>query len=384
MTELFALPTLDAADHEVAEDVHRMRRELASALRAPQRWAGGLRRTMLARAIQGSNSIEGYVVSVDDAVAAVDEEEPLSAEERTWAEIVGYRQTLNYVLRMANDPHFHFDTSAIRSMHFMLLNHDLSKDPGQYRTRSIYVHDDKLGANVYEGPDAENVPELMSTFARSLDEQTACDPLTAAAMAHLNLVMIHPFRDGNGRMARALQTLVLARTSIVEPAFASIEEWLGHNTDDYYRILALTGAGHWNPHRDAHWWIKFNLRAHHMQAQTLRRRIRNAERIWLRLDDIVGKHALPERVTDVLYEAVLGYRVRRSGHLRRAELEGRTATRDFARMVQFNLLTAVGETRGRHYVAGPVLDELRAELRADRSMLDDPYPWMPAALRAPR
>lgn len=382
MAELFACPHLDTEDHDTTRAIHDMRRELASVLRVPKRWAGGLRRTMIARAIQGSNSIEGYVVSVDDAVAAVDDDAPLSAEDQTWAEILGYRQTLNYVLRMANDAHFRFDTSALRSMHFMLLNHDLSKEPGQYRSRPIYVHDEALGENVYEGPDARLVPELMDTLANTLNNAPDTDPLVAAAMAHLNLVMIHPFRDGNGRMARALQTLVLARQSIVESPFASIEEWLGHNTDDYYRVLAMTGAGSWNPHRDAHLWIKFNLRAHHIQAQTLQRRIRNAERIWLRLDELVLEHDLPERVAEMLYEAVLGYRVRRSGYIKRAGLESRTATRDLSRLVATDLLKAVGETRGRHYVAGPVLEELRAELHADRPRLHDPYPWIPAKLRA--
>lgn len=62
-------------------------------------------------------------------------------------------------------------------------------------------------------------------------------------MAHLNLVMIHPFRDGNGRMARALQTLVLALDEVLEPTFSSIEEWLGSNTADYYLVLAATGRG---------------------------------------------------------------------------------------------------------------------------------------------
>lgn len=55
-----------------------------------------------------------------------------------------------------------------------------------------------------------------------------------AGMAHLNLVMIHPFRDGNGRMARCLQSLVLARGGILDPVFISIEEYLGRNTQRYY------------------------------------------------------------------------------------------------------------------------------------------------------
>jgi Fic family protein len=49
-------------------------------------------------------------------------------------------------------------------------------------------------------------------------------------MAHLNLVMIHPFRDGNGRMARCLQSVVLAREGVLSPVFMSVEEYLGRNT----------------------------------------------------------------------------------------------------------------------------------------------------------
>ena len=77
-------------------------------------------------------------------------------------------------------------------------------------------------------------------------------------MAHLNLVMIHPFRDGNGRMARALQTMVLAQDQVVEPTFSSIEEWLGNNTQDYYDVLAATGRGRLAPGNDATLWVKFN------------------------------------------------------------------------------------------------------------------------------
>ena len=84
---------------------------------------------------------------------------------------------------------------------------------------------------------------MMTSLMDELSTASSVDPLVRAAMAHLNLVLIHPFRDGNGRMARALQTLVLSRGGIGEPAFSNIEEWLGGNTEDYYRVLAATGGG---------------------------------------------------------------------------------------------------------------------------------------------
>ena len=377
---IYDYPSLTVEDRTVLDEIHDMRRQLASALRAPRRWQGGLRRTMLARAIRGSNSIEGYLVAEDDAAAALDDEEPLSSDERTWAEIRGYRQALGYVLQMAGDPHFMIDISAIRGMHYMMLAHDLGKSPGQYRTGPIYVHDDKRDLVVYEGPDPTQVPALMAEMVACLRTDADIDPLVRGAMAHLNLVMIHPFRDGNGRMARALQTLVISRQTIIEPAFSSIEEWLGHNTEDYYQVLAITGRGSWRPRPDAHLWVTFTIRAHHMQAQTVARRVAEASEIWIALDELVGMHSLPERVTGILYEAVLGYRVRRSGYMKMAEVEKHTATRDLGRLADLRLLQPRGETRGRHYTAGERLIELRMQSRRQRPDLADPYPWFRSRL----
>jgi len=377
---IYASPSLTSEDREVLAQVHEMRRQLASVLRAPRRWQGGLRRTMLARAIRGSNSIKGYVVAEDDAAAALDDDNPLSADERTWAEIRGYRQALGYVLQMASDPHFMIDTSALRSMHYMMLAHDLSKSPGQYRTGPIYLPDDRRDLVAYEGPAAGRVPSLMGELAADLHADADIDPLIRGAMAHLNLAMIHPFRDGNGRMARALQTLAISRQAIIEPAFSSIEEWLGHNTEDYYQVLAITGQGSWRPRPDAHLWITFNIRAHHMQAQTVARRVDEASEIWKELDTLVTTNSLPERVTEILYEAVLGYRIRRSGYMKMTEIEKHTATRDLGRLADLGILQPQGETRGRHYTAGNQLSALREECHRRRRPLIDPYPWIRARL----
>ncbi len=381
MDALFQPPDLGLDDLAVIEEIGQIRARLASVLRAPKRWEGGLRRTSRARAIQGSNSIEGYTVSDQDAAAAVEDEPPLTADERTWAEIVGYRRVLTYVLSVASEPGFAIYESMIRSMHFMLLEHELAKSPGRYRTGPIYVRDDQLDRNVYEGPEPEQVPDLVRRFVHKLGDASS-DALVRAAMAHLNLVMIHPFRDGNGRMARALQTMVLAQDQVLEPTFSSIEEWLGHNTDDYYAVLAATGGGAWHPARDTRLWVQFNLRAHHMQAQTQQRRFDEAERLWTLVDSLVSRHRLPERSADALFDALLGMRVTRPSYVKRTEVEDRTATRDLVRMTELGLLTAHGHTRARFYTAGPPLVEEMRALRRRRQPLVDPYPSLAGEIRA--
>src|SRR4051794_13236770 len=212
---LFATPGLDAKDLGVISEIGNLRRSLRIHLHEPRRWKGQLRRNLKARAIRGSNSIEGYDVSLDDALALVEDEEPMDADKRTAMEIVGYRNALTYIQQLADDSDFMLDESLLRSLHFMMLGHDLGKSPGRWRQKPIFVHDEEQNIQVYEGPDHEAVPALMRELVGVLQRSGDEPVFVRAAMAHLNLVMIHPFRDGNGRMARALQTLVLAREKIL-------------------------------------------------------------------------------------------------------------------------------------------------------------------------
>jgi Fic family protein len=384
MPPLFNTPDADLEDQQAIGQIHDIRASLADVLRAPRRWNGLLRRAATARAIQGSNTIEGYTVTDQDAVAAVDDEPPLSTDEATWAEIVAYRRVLTYVLNVATEPDFVIDETVLRSMHFMLLEHDLTKSPGRYRTSGVYVRDDRTETNVYEGPAFEIVPDLMGALSESLTAPTQDDPLVRAAMAHLNLVMIHPFRDGNGRMARALQTMVLAQDQVVEPTFSSIEEWLGSNTQEYYDVLAAVGRGSWQPDNDATLWVKFNLRAHHMQAQTMRRRFAEAETQWEHIDQLITRHKLPERLGNAMFDALLGLRVTRPSYLKLTDVDERTGTRDLVAAAERGLLEAKGERRGRHYVAGAPLQVIRKQLRDARRALSDPYPTLTEEIRRAR
>ena len=378
MEAIFLPPRLGAHDDTVIQEIDEMRAALSQVLRAPRRWQGTLRRSAQARAIRGSNSIEGYTVSDDDAAAAVDDVPALTADERTWAEILGYRRVLTYVINVGATSGFVLEESVVKSMHFMLLEHDLSKSPGQYRTGPVYVTDEH--GVVYTAPEAGSVPSLMTALVRQ-STNPGTHPLVNAAMAHLNLVMIHPFRDGNGRMGRALQTLVLAMDHRLEPQFSSIEEWLGANTTDYYSALAVTGAGAWHPDRDTRMWIRFNLRAHHMQAQTVQRRFAEANQHWSFIDGLIESHSLPERVGSALFDAIVGFRLTRPLYVSHADLDERQATRDLTRVTDLGLLQAHGQTKGRYYTAGPVLAAHRAKLRAARQSLADPYPDLIAEMK---
>jgi len=369
---IFRCPELGSAENNVLDEIGKIRTSIKYSLHTPARWIGLLRRSTFARAIRGSNSIEGYNVTEEDAIAAVEGEAPIDALADTWHAIKGYQTAMTYVLQLAHDPTFSYSDGLLKALHFMMLGHELSKHPGTWRPGVIYVRDQQSGNIVYEGPAAEEIPELIKELLWCLNNEVSASPLIGAAMAHLNLVMIHPFSDGNGRMSRCLQTLVLAREGILEPQFCSIEEYLGRNTQEYYNVLAEVGQGSWHPKNNARLWIRFSLTAHYRQAKTIVRRIEELKRISDEIEQLVEQKRLPERCMFALVDATRGYRIRNSTYRKISEISENLASRDLKLLVDEGLLIPIGETRSRAYGASPVLVEIQKRTRLQKR-IEDPF-----------
>jgi Fic family protein len=381
---LFNTPDLGDRELEVISDINDLAEKLRIRLHEPHRWFGSLRRVQFARAVQGSNSIEGFDAPIDDAAAIELGEAPLDADEETRAAIKGYCDAMTYVLQLSSEPNFHYGEQLLKSLHFMMTCYDLKIRPGLWRQGSIYVRNEESGEIVYEGADLDDVPQLMHELVDELNVEDNCPIIVRAAMAHLNLVMVHPFRDGNGRMARCLQTLVLARNGVLSPVFCSIEEYLGRNTQAYYDVLARVGQGSWNPEGDAIEWVRFILTAHLRQAKTLQRRIRESEKLWDDLERLIEEKSLPYRTINPLYDASMRFRVRNGTYRAilaemEEEISEQVATRDLKQLTEVGLLIPHGTARGRFYTATPELWGLRQSIIAHRDSRDDSDPFTTAS-----
>jgi Fic family protein len=296
----------------------------------------------------------------------------MDATEETWREIVGYRNAMTYILQLAEDEHFEFHAQLLRSLHFMMMQHSLKKMPGRWRPGDIYVVNEATEQRVYEGPDAGTVPGLIDELVSYLNSGSDCHVLVKAAMAHLNFTMIHPFKDGNGRMARALQTLVLSREGTVSPVFSSIEEWLGRNTPAYYQILAEVGQGGWHPKNDPHPWVQFCLTAHFQQAHTLVKRNNWLSKVYEEVSAVARTLKLPERADVLLVDAAFGLRLRAGRYREENEISDVVASRDLRKMVDLELLMPHGEKRGRYYTGSARLREIAAKHKMP-GQAENPY-----------
>lgn len=375
---LHTVPEIAAHDAAVLNAVDDIRRSLRHALARPRRWRGTLRRQAQARAVRGSNSIEGITVTEDQALAIIGNEADQVSVDATWLAVKGYSDAMTY-LQVLAERSAALSEADLLALHFMVQGHELARTPGRYRSGEVFVHDDDAQRTVYTGPDADAVPQLMAEYVAALSELAMSDlhPMIQGAMAHLNLVMIHPFSDGNGRMSRIVQSFMLYREQFSETPFVSIEEYLGRNTTAYYDVLTRTGRGKWSPERSAAEWIEFVLTAHYRQARTVQGRLWSADRVAEQVDDIIEADLAPERAAPALELTFSGWSLRNATYRELTDVTPTTASRDLSALVGSGILQRHGAKKGAWYSPADTyrtwLTELREQTKASFDAGADPY-----------
>ena len=240
------------------------------------------------------------------------------------------------------------------------------------RPGAVFVVNQSSRETVYDPPDAGQLEGLILELVTYLGAKPRRSAYVSAAMAHLNLTLIHPFKDGNGRMARALQTLILAREGLVNPVFSSIEEWLGQNTEAYYSVLTAVAQGAWSPGNSALPWVRFCLRAHYQQADRMIRRFDEYDALYAEVATIVARLRLNDRVSMPLFDCALGQHMTNTRYQKETGVSQFVSGRDLKDLADLGLLQPFGEKRGRFYRAGSDLKAAYARVRIRVASID-PY-----------
>jgi len=133
---------------------------------------------------------------------------------------------------------------------------DDSKGPMQVVSGPVYrrrVH--------YEAPPAARLSTEIAKFLQWFETDQEFDPLIKAGLAHLWFVTIHPFDDGNGRIARAIGDLALARADQSTQRFYSLSAQIQKERKDYYALLEKTQKGNLEATEWLSWFLACLLRA---------------------------------------------------------------------------------------------------------------------------
>lgn len=204
-----------------------------------------LRREQRIRSVQASLAIENNSLSLEQVTAVLDGR-PVLAPPREVQEV---RNAFAAYERMSD---WMPDASADLLSAHALLMHALMDAPGNWRSGGVGIYrGERL---VHMAPPPSRVPRLMADLLRWL-RQTTAHPLVASCVFHYEFEFIHPFADGNGRMGRLWQTLILSRWQPVL-AWLPVESVVRDRQADYYAALASADAA-----SDATPFVEFMLDA---------------------------------------------------------------------------------------------------------------------------
>ena len=204
----------------------------------------------------------------------------------------------------------------------------------------------------YEAPAAKRVPKDMKAFLAWFESPSTTDPVLRAAVAHLWFVTIHPFDDGNGRIARAIADMALARSENSPQRFYSMSSQIRRERKTYYDSLQQAQRACLDITPWLRWFLACLGRAIEGSQHNLQAVLAKA-RFW----DMASAHPLNPRQREVLNRVLNGFegRLTTSKWATLARCSADTALRDITELLTWGLLMR-GSERGRS--TGYILPDL--------------------------
>ena len=185
-----------------------------------------LRKENRIKTIQSSLAIENNTLSIEQVTAIVEGKRVLGSPQEI-QEVKNAFETYEHLLTF--NP---YSGQDLLLAHQILMN-ELVKDNGKFRSKSVGISD---GSNIiHVAPPSERVPYLVNDLLLWI-ENSQLHPLIKSCVFHYEFEFIHPFSDGNGRMGRLWQTLILTDW---KPLFAwiPVETIIKENQKEYYQAL---------------------------------------------------------------------------------------------------------------------------------------------------
>ncbi len=187
----------------------------------------------------------------------------------------------------------------------------------------------------FEAPPAGRLHREMTRFLEWFNESDEMDGVLKAGLTHLWFVTIHPFDDGNGRIARAIADMALARSEQSPQRFYSMSSQIRKERTDYYRILEATQQGTMDVSVWMYWFLNCLKRAID-GAETTLDAVLDKARFWER----VAGFSLNERQHSVLVRLLDGFegKLTTSKWAKLAKCSHDTALRDIKELVEGGIL----------------------------------------------
>lgn len=318
-------------------------RGFLEAARLSDDWVRDMGNQALIKEAHHTTHIEGSRLTLNQAERLWKGEAVPEADPDDARELLNYRSAFEFVSECldSGDP---VTEGMIREIHRKLVEgvRGGKAAPGEYRRIQNYVANSVTGEVIYTPPSAVEVPIMMSEMITWLNSDLEIHPVPVSGIAQFQLVHIHPFLDGNGRVSRLLSTLCLYKAEYDFKRLFTISEYYDRDRPTFYRSIQSVRENS----MDMTVWLDFfttGLETQMVEVKQLGEQV-------IRRDVLVQKHGLNERQAKALDLLMK----KRPVHISELEtlcpgVTRRTLQRDMNRLMELALIRLKGSARRANY-----------------------------------
>ncbi len=202
----------------------------------------GLRKTSRLASTHYSTKIEGNRLTMEQVERVLFEKKTIPLRKRDEAEVKGYYAAFDFMERYSESGR-PITEHTIQTVHALVMGKGKNNaKPSFYRDGQNVIREGSSGNIVYLPPEAHDVPGLMKALVYWIQNSDLPAPLIAG-IAHYQFATIHPYYDGNGRVARLLSTMILRLHGYGLKGIYSLDEYYARNLPAYYDALNV-GPSH--------------------------------------------------------------------------------------------------------------------------------------------
>jgi Fic family protein len=313
-----------------------------------------LRVSALAETVHYSTLIEGNELPIIEAERAA--RGALDPDTKAKIELVNYVEALHYLDELADGGGIEITPETVLALHEKTTEglgseesaHFKPRHEGAWRDGIARVIDRPTGRVMHEMPPPEEVADRMAGLCAWViereDRLVTFPPPVIAGVAHYALTDIHPFADGNGRVARLLSAAILLRLGFISRRLFSFERYYAENRDAYYAALRSVRTETFNMNT----WLEYFLGGLAEEYERVAARIAELQALGLGSSARIELNAGQERALVQLNLNSL-VEFRRVDYERLAEVSRSTASRDLRNLEEKRLIVRRGKGAAARY-----------------------------------
>ena len=311
-------------------------------------WEKRFREDAVIRTAHHGTHIEGNRLNLTEAKDVLMGKDVVGRP-RDVQEVINYRKTLQIIEQEVDRDVQKVTEGAIKKLHKTVVEGILNNDQvGEYRTKQVVIRNSLTGEITFRPPPAVEVPFLMREFIYWINKMDANEihPILKAGINHHELVRIHPFIDGNGRVGRALATLILFIEKYDIRRFFSLEEYYDKDAISYYENLKKATSGDLSP------WLEYFTLGVAIEFERIKNKILKLSKDTYLKEKLGGKQVfITERQTKIIeYIQSVGYLQNQSFKEVITDASEDTILRDLKELIDKGIIKKVGKTKAARYV----------------------------------